>query len=144
MLLNKTQSLLCLDLGSKRIGIAGCDPLGITVSSLPPLLRSTFKKDVEYLKEICKNRKVKGLIIGLPLNENGLETSQSRYCIKLGSKIASSLSLPLAWVNEHSSSWEAEEKFNLKGDRSGALDSATAVVLLEQWLQEGSKIKLQT
>ena len=140
MNLSKASSLLCLDLGSKRIGLAGCDPLGITVTSLPPLIRSTFLKDMHYLKQICENRNITGLIIGLPLDKKGFETTQSKYCKRLGTKIASTLSLPLAWVNEHSSSWEAQERFNLKGDRSGALDSATAVILLEQWLQEGSKI----
>ncbi len=138
----KSQSLLSLDLGLKRIGIAGCDKLGITVTLLPPLTRTTFINDIKYLRNICNQRNVSGLIIGLPLDEKGIETRQSKYCKKLGKKIASSLSLPLAWVNEHSSSWEAATKFNLKGDRSGALDSATAVILLEQWLQEGSTIKL--
>jgi putative Holliday junction resolvase len=40
-------------------------------------------------------------------------------------------------VNEHSSSWAAAETHGLHGDRSGALDSAAAALLLEQWLQEG-------
>jgi putative Holliday junction resolvase len=43
----------------------------------------------------------------------------------------------LVWVNEHSSSWAAAELRGLQGDRSGALDSAAAALLLEQWLQEG-------
>ena len=47
------------------------------------------------------------------------------------------LSLPLAWVNEHSSSWDAAERFGLRGDRSGRLDSLAAALLLEQWLREG-------
>ena len=46
-------------------------------------------------------------------------------------------SLPLAWVNEHTSSWAAGERWGLQGDRSGRLDSAAAAVLLEQWLREG-------
>jgi putative Holliday junction resolvase len=51
--------------------------------------------------------------------------------------LARALRLPLAWVNEHSSSWEAGERHGLHGDRSGALDSAAAALLLEQWLREG-------
>jgi putative Holliday junction resolvase len=43
----------------------------------------------------------------------------------------------LVWVNEHSSSWAAAELRGLQGDRSGALDSAAAALLLEQWLLEG-------
>ncbi|MEA5413008.1 hypothetical protein VB737_14655, partial [Synechococcus sp. BA-120 BA3] len=44
---------------------------------------------------------------------------------------------PLAWGDEHASSWAAGERFGLHGDRSGRLDSAAAVLLLEQWLREG-------
>ena len=47
------------------------------------------------------------------------------------------LALPLALVNEHSSSWAAAEAHGLQGDRSGALDSAAAALLLRQWLQDG-------
>ncbi|MFM7311888.1 MAG: Holliday junction resolvase RuvX, partial [Cyanobium sp.] len=40
-------------------------------------------------------------------------------------------------VNEYASSWAAGEQHQLHGDRSGALDSAAAALLLEQWLREG-------
>jgi len=40
-------------------------------------------------------------------------------------------------VNEPASSWAAGEAHRLHGDRSGALDSAAAALLLEQWLREG-------
>jgi len=45
--------------------------------------------------------------------------------------------LPVAWVNEHSSSWAAAEQHGLHGDRTGRLDSAAAALLLQQWLQDG-------
>ena len=75
--------------------------------------------------------------MGLPLDKNGSMTTQAKICQDYGIKIAKELDLPLAWVNEHSSSWEAGQKYNLKNDRSGKLDSAVAYLLLEQWLREG-------
>ena len=78
-----------------------------------------------------------GLIIGLPLDESCKITVQATHCQKYGRKIAKELDLPLAWVNEHSSSWAAGERHQLHGDRSGRLDSAAAALLLEQWLVEG-------
>ena len=135
------KSVLCLDLGTKRIGLAGCDPLGLTVTPLEPLLRTNFKTDIIYLQKICDSRNIKGLIFGLPLDDDGLATEQSNYCKKLGIKIAYSLDLPLAWVNEHSSSWEAQVKFNLPNDRSGKLDSASATIILEQWLRDGPNLQ---
>ena len=134
-------SVLSIDFGLKRIGLAGCDSLGITVTPLEPLFRSDFISEVEYLKILCTNRNVKGLIVGVPLDENGLSTSQSKYCKNYGLQIAKELNLPLAWVNEHSSTWEAKKRFNLQKDRTGKLDSASAVILLEQWLKEGPKLE---
>ncbi len=134
-------SILCLDLGKKRIGLAGCDPLGITITPLAPIHRKTLKSDLELIKAHCINRKVNGLVFGLPLDQFGKLTSQANDCQTLGKKIAKKLDLPLAWVNEHSSSWEAGQKYNLQNDRSGKLDSAVAALLLEQWLREGPELQ---
>ena len=134
-------SILSLDIGKKRIGLAGCDPLGITVKVLPALKRQSFQQDLEIFKSHCNTRKVKGLVIGLPLDANGCQTQQARFCQRYGQRIALSLGLPIAWVNEHSSTWAAEVRFNLKKDKSGELDSAAAALLLEQWLREGPELQ---
>ena len=139
MLRPEPQSLLCLDVGKKRVGLAGCDSLGITVTQLPALHRKSFEEDAKVLKGYCNYRKVTGLVVGIPLDENGLITKQSKYCANYGRKMAKALDLPIAWVNEHSSTWEARKRFKLESDRTGQLDSASAAVLLEQWLCEGSK-----
>ncbi len=134
-------SVLSIDIGHKRIGLAGCDPLGITVTRLNAIQRTTFNEDLLVFKSYCEERSVKGLIIGIPLDERGNTTEQSIHCQKYGVKIAKALNLPVAWVNEHSSSWEAGHKYNLQSDRTGKLDSACAYLLLEQWLKEGPQLQ---
>ena len=134
-------SVLSLDFGLKRIGLAGCDPLGITITTLPAIHRVSFNEDLLTLKSHCQTRQVGGLVIGFPLDKNGSMTKQAKICQTYGEKIAKALDLPLAWVNEHSSSWEAGHKYNLKNDRSGKLDSAVAALLLEQWLREGPQLQ---
>ena len=136
----KPTSVLSFDIGSKRIGLAGCDPLGITVTPLKPLLRCNFQRELHYLKELCKKRNVKGLVFGLPLDDAGKSTHQSEYSKNYGLKVSLALRLPFAWVNEHSSTWQAQELFNLKKDSSGKLDSASAVIILEQWLKDGPNL----
>ena len=131
------RSMLSLDVGRKRIGLAGCDALGITVSPLPALLRSVFKRDLGYLQHVCKTRRVYDLVVGLPLDSEGQFTEQAAHCQRYGQRLALALNLPLALVNEHSSSWAAAERYGLGGDRSGSLDSAAAALLLEQWLADG-------
>jgi putative Holliday junction resolvase len=135
-------SALALDLGRRRIGLAGCDPLGLTVTPLPALARGPFPGEVSALAALSRQRDARALVIGLPLDAQQRPTRQAEHCRRYGLRLARSLAqgglpLPVAWVNEHASSWEAGERFALHGDRSGRLDSAAAALLLEQWLREG-------
>ena len=136
-----SKSMLSLDLGKKRIGLAGCDPLGITITTIPALIRKNNEEDMNYIRKICIQRQVKGLIIGLPLDENGKETVQSEFCKTFGGKIAKMLKLPFVFINEHSSTWEASQTFKMQKDKTGKIDSASAAILLQQWLREGPDIK---
>ncbi|MCT0249720.1 Holliday junction resolvase RuvX [Synechococcus sp. CS-205] len=131
------RSVLALDVGRRRIGLAGCDPLGLTVTPLPPLGRGAFSADLQRLRHLVAQRRVQALVVGLPLDANQQPTLQAKHCRRYGERLALALSLPLAWVNEHGSSWEAGERHGLHGDRSGQLDSVAAALLLEQWLHEG-------
>ena len=133
--------VLSLDVGRRRIGLAGCDPLGITVTPLTALQRGRFDHDLLVLRDHCQRRSVHGLVVGLPLDAAGQLTVQAEHCRRYGLRLAQSLGLPLAWVNEHSSTWEAAERHGLQGDRTGRLDSAAAALLLEQWLQDGPALK---
>ncbi|MEB3307900.1 MAG: Holliday junction resolvase RuvX [Cyanobacteriota bacterium] len=131
------RSVLALDVGRRRIGLAGCDPLGLTVTPLAALARGTFSADLAQLEPLVQRRRVEALVVGLPLDAAGEFTNQARHCRRYGERLAAALRLPLAWVNEHSSSWAAADRHGLGGDRSGLLDSAAAALLLEQWLVEG-------
>ena len=133
----KPFSVLSLDIGDKRIGLAGCDPLGISITHLPAIFRDSFEQDLKIFRKICCERKVKGLIVGNPLDMSGKETNQSIRCKQYGVKLAKYLKLPLAFINEHCSTVEAKEKFSLKNDKTGKIDSAAAAILLQQWLIEG-------
>jgi len=136
------RSALALDVGRRRIGLAGCDPLGLTVSPLPCLHRGPFHQDLEFLQRLVGLRAVQALVVGLPLDAQQRPTPQAEHCRRYGLRLAQALGLPLAWVNEHSSSWAASEQFGLRGDRTGRLDSAAAALLLEQWLQDGPEAVL--
>jgi len=137
MIQPRPRSVLSLDIGSRRIGLAGCDPLGISIIHLPAIFRKGFEDDIKEFGKICSSRKVEGLVIGNPLDMHGNETNQSVRCKKYGFKLAKYLKLPLAFINEHCSTVEAKETFSLKNDKTGKIDSAAAAILLQQWLIEG-------
>ena len=140
MIKPKPCSVLSLDIGKKRIGIAGCDPLGISITHLPAIFRKSFEEDLIKFGQICSNRKVEGLVIGIPLDMHGKETNQSIRCKKYGVKLAKSLILPFVFINEHCSTIEAKERFSIKHDKTGRIDSAAAAILLQQWLIEGPNL----
>ena len=53
MIQPKPCSVLSLDIGDKRIGIAGCDPLGISITHLPAIFRTSFEQDLKAFEKIC-------------------------------------------------------------------------------------------
>lgn len=139
-------SALALDVGRKRIGLAGCDPLGFTVTPLPALQRRSHGEDARSVVALALSRQARLLVVGLPLDSSQHLTLQARHTLRYGRALERLLaawgySLPLIWVNEHGTSWAAAERFGLKKDRTGRLDSAAAALMLEQWLREGAVIE---
>ena len=135
------KSVLSLDIGKKRIGLAYCDALFITVSLLPAVRRSSDLKEIETFKIHINNLKITGIIIGLPLDDNGNMTTQAKDCMEYGEIINRILKLPFNYVNEHSSTWESINTYGMKKDKSGLIDSYSAKVILEQWIKEGPELK---
>ena len=68
-------------------------------------------------------------------------TSQAFDCETYGRFLFNELKLPFSFVNEHSSTWESTNRFCIKKDKSGLIDSLSAKVILEQWIQEGPELK---
>ena len=135
------KSVLSLDIGKKRIGLAYCDSLFITTSLLPAVRRSIEYKEIETFKRHILNLNISGIIIGLPLDENGNMTTQAKDCVEYGEIINRTLKLPFNYVNEHSSTWESMNTFGIKKDKSGLIDSYSAKIILEQWIKEGPELK---
>lgn len=137
----KSKSILSLDVGTKRIGLAYCDSLFITVNILPAVKREKNNNELKTIKNHIKNYNLTGFIVGLPLDDRGKMTSQAFDCETYGKFLFNELKLPFSFVNEHSSTWESTNRFGIKKDKSGLIDSLSAKVILEQWIQEGPDLK---
>ncbi len=135
------RSVLSFDIGKKRIGLAYCDPLLITISILPAVIRSRNLEEINIFKKHINNHKIKGLIFGLPLDDKGLITDQAEDCINYGEMISRILGLPYNFVNEHSTTWESKNRYGVTNDKSGLIDSLSAKIILEQWMKEGPELK---
>ena len=131
---------LGLDIGLKRVGIAGCDGTGLIATGITTLVRSSFDRDVAYLRELVSQRRVQILVAGLPYSLSGELGAQARQVQKYATRIATALELPLEYVDERLTSVEAEELMKGAGisvsQNKGSIDRKAAALILQQWLDE--------
>jgi putative holliday junction resolvase len=129
---------LGLDVGSKRIGVAGCDGLGLLATGITTIWRSSFQEDVAQLAEIVTERDVKLLVIGLPYTMDGNIGAQAKQVQKFARRVSAALELPIEYVDERLTSYAAEQMMiaaNISVSQNKAtIDRIAAAVILQQWL----------
>jgi putative holliday junction resolvase len=131
------ERVLAVDYGRKRIGLASCDPLGITVQPLDTL-HGEPAKALPAIAALCIDREVARIVVGLPLNMNGSEGDMAREVRAFGAKLAEATKLPIEFSDERLTSWSAEQElavFKKKLRRKkGLVDAMAAVQILRDWL----------
>jgi putative holliday junction resolvase len=141
-------SALGLDLGRKRIGVAGCDRLGWFATGLTTIHRTGFDRDIAQLQDIVRERDVTLLVIGLPYSMDGSLGPQAKYTQKLGERIGAALNLPIEFVDERFSSQEAEGMMHAEhlrpSQQKALVDRKAACIILQQWLNQRSQSDLST
>lgn len=131
-------SALGLDVGSKRIGVAGCDGTGLIATGLTTIERTSFNQDVTQLRELVEQRQVQVLVIGLPYSMDGTLGFQARKVQNFANRLAVALQLPVEYVDERLTSFEAEEL--LKAEKrspsrhKSLIDRKAAALILQRWL----------
>lgn len=129
---------LGLDIGNKTIGIAISDPLGYTAQGIKTLKRTTIKKDIEELNEICIQYGVNEIIAGLPKNMNNTLGPQSEKVIYFCDKLIEIVQLPLKYWDERLTTVAAnksmlEANFS-RQKRKELVDKVAAVYILQGYL----------
>ncbi|MBD2099406.1 Holliday junction resolvase RuvX [Leptolyngbya sp. FACHB-261] len=133
-------SALGLDIGRKRIGVAGCDRTGLIAHGLMTLERRSWAQDVAQLQALVKERQVEVLVVGLPYQMDGSLGFQARQVQKIARGLSQALALPLEYVDERLTSFQAEQLL-LAENRSpsrnrGLIDRKAACLILQQWLDQ--------
>lgn len=140
-------SALGLDVGSKRIGVAGCDGTGLIASGLTTIERTSFDRDVAQLRELVEQRQVQVLVVGLPYSMDGTLGFQARKVQKFAARLAEALQLPVEYMDERLTSFEAEELLKAEKrspSRNKALiDRKAAAIILQQWLDDRRSANLK-
>ena len=131
-------SALGLDIGRKRIGVAGCDGTGLIATGLTTILRSSFVRDIEQFQDLVQQRQVQVLVVGLPYNMDGSLGFQAKQVQNYAKRLATALNLPLEYMDERLTSHQAEQMMiaqNISPSRNKSLvDRKAAALILQQWL----------
>jgi putative holliday junction resolvase len=133
-------SILGLDLGRRRIGIAILDAPALGVRPLTTLYRRSSVHDLEALRSIVGDWRVDRIIMGLPLNMNGSEGAAARQTRAFAGLLSKVLGLPVELYDERLTSFEArsrlKEASQPRGTRKLMVDQVAAALILEGWLTE--------
>ena len=89
----KPKSILSLDVGTKRIGLAYCDPLCITSNILPAVKRFKNNQEISIIKNHINDLNLAGFIVGIPLDNEGQMTTQAIDCKNYGQLLSNELNL---------------------------------------------------
>lgn len=127
-------SVLGLDVGDKRIGVALADlnapfPQPLTTLTAGPHLRAELEK-------LIRQHKVDHIVIGLPRNQNGEETAQSARVRQIITLLKLPERVNLYWQDESLTSVKAEKelKKRKKNYQKGEVDALAATYILEDFL----------
>jgi putative Holliday junction resolvase len=134
--------VLAIDLGSKRIGTAVCDELGISVRPLETIRRTTRERDLIRIKEIVEEQQAEAVVIGLPLRMDGAEGDAARSALRFADTLRKKLGVQVATQDERLTSYEAESLmaelgFDRKRRRERS-DEFAAMIILRDYLAAGA------
>lgn len=129
-----------LDVGSRRIGVAVSDPLGITAQGLDTLQRKNKRSDFEHLARVIREYDVREIVVGLPLRMSGAEGTQSTKMRDFAEDLRQKFRLPVHLWDERLTSAEAnrflrETELSIE-KRGKAVDRMAAVLILQGWMEQ--------
>ena len=128
-------ALLGLDLGTQTIGTAFCDAGWRFASPGKTMKRGKFSADREALAALVRERSIKGVVIGLPLNMDGSEGPRSQSSRAYARNLAAALGLPMLLWDERWSTASAEGALIAqdmsRAKRAERIDSHAAAVILQ-------------
>src|ERR1700692_591849 len=135
-----TSRVMGLDVGSRRIGIAVSDPLGITAQGLETLQRRNKRQDLAALERVIREYSVREIVVGLPLRMSGAEGTQSEKMRGFAEELAKKFRLPVHLWDERLTSAEAnrflrETELSI-AKRGRAVDRMAAVLILQGWMEQ--------
>jgi putative holliday junction resolvase len=130
--------VLAVDFGTKRIGLAISDALGITAQGLPTCERTRGEDDLQHIADIVAEYSVELVLVGNPISKSGEPTSMSHTATKFADKLARRVACPVQMWDERLTTAEAMRVLREFGigieKRRQARDRMSATLLLQSYM----------
>ena len=131
--------ILALDVGSKTIGRAVSDPLGITAQGLETIRRKNKRTDFEQLERTIAEYGVSEIVVGYPLHMSGEAGAQSLKMKEFADEVHRRFGLPVHLWDERLTSAQAnrllrETEMSIRR-RAQVVDRLAAVLILQSFME---------
>jgi putative holliday junction resolvase len=135
--------ILGLDYGTRRIGVALCDELGMTAQGIATIVRKNREADLGAIADLVRRHGVGRIVVGYPLRLDGSEGIQCEKINRFVRRLEALLSLPVIRWDETLSTKEAEELLRERGlrpeKRRAVVDRVAACLILQGYLDANSR-----
>lgn len=132
--------VLAVDFGSKRIGTAISDALGISVRPVETIKRSSLDRDIMRLKFLVEDLEAEAVVVGLPLRMDGTAGDAAQSAMGFVERLKSKLDVAVFTQDERLTSYEAEQMMIERGfgreQRRARSDEFAAMIILEDYLSK--------
>jgi putative holliday junction resolvase len=140
-MLSANNSILALDVGGKRIGVALANAI-VRIAS-PLITLENGPAIVQAIKDLIKQHDVAILVCGLPRGLDGQRTAQTKTIEDFVKELQKTIKIPLYWQDEAVTSRQAEAELQAraKSYRKEDIDALAATYILEDFLNEHPEIR---
>jgi putative Holliday junction resolvase len=128
--------IIGLDVGSKRIGVAISDELGVLASPRGAIHRLSYNKDAAAIASLVLESEAECVVVGLPLGLSGHETDQTRRVRQFAEMLASRITVPVELWDERLTTVAAQAiaPLDRAARKAGLLDAVAAALILQGYL----------
>ena len=132
----RNNTLLALDIGTRRIGVAVASA---EVGFPHPLTTLAVSEDIfEEIAQLVHDNSAVTVVAGLPRGLEGQNTEQTRWVEAFVEKLQPLLDVPVKWQDEALTSRKAEDELAARGKNyaKGDVDALAATYILEDFITE--------
>jgi putative holliday junction resolvase len=144
-------SILAVDYGRARIGLAIAETEALLPRPLLTLERINRNEDMRRLRELARDHGVRQIVVGLPLRLDGTRGEMAEEATRFAARLRKQLGLPVDMLDERLTSWEAERLLEEQSGRTlhdpkthgkvgrnpakASVDAVAAAVILREYLE---------